>query len=142
MTLKTYSITALVFAISCAIILFSFKSMPIAFGANATKGTPTCFASSSAISVGNQFAKVVAATNTIRAFMRIAQPLNATNTVFLHFCDVPATSANGYILSPAKTTNADYEFDMGLNTDFADTSAVRVITSTGSSTVLVTTCVY
>ena len=92
--------------------------------------------------VGNQLSRQILATTTNRAFTRIEQVRTsdgtATSTVHVAFNgDLPATSGTGLTLS----TTTPY-IDFGLNTDFPYQGAVQGLTSTGSTTVRITECVY
>jgi len=93
--------------------------------------------------VGNQQSSTILATSSRRAWARIQQPINATNTVSISFnSSAPATLTSGLQLTPATTTSADNYIDFGINTDFPYTGGVTGLTNLGSTTVLVTSCNY
>jgi hypothetical protein len=116
----------------------------IMFAANATKGTPSCIASTSAIRVGHQAATTIASANSVRALARLQIAQNATNTYYVAWGGQTATVANGYQLftNRATASSTNIEVDSGLNTDFADTGAISVITSSGTTTINLTECTY
>lgn len=97
--------------------------------------------------LGNTIDNVLA-TSSRRAWARISVGDNATNTVFLSFDEGAKAVANtGLVLNRANgtaggeaTTTPYVEF--GLNTDFPYTGAVSATSETGTSTLLVSQCVY
>jgi uridine phosphorylase len=101
-----------------------------------------------AATIGHQASSQVLATTSVsqegasRAYARIQLPVlasgSATNTASLSFKQGSAAAANvGIVLS---TTTPYIEF--GLNTAFPYNGAVTALSSTGSTTLLVTECVY
>ena len=96
-----------------------------------------------ATTTANQLSTMVLGTTTRRAWAIIEQPVNATNTVALSFNHgAPATLTSGIDLENASTTNGLTEIRFGLNTDFPYTGSVYALTSTGSTTLKITECVY
>ena len=96
--------------------------------------------------VGNQASTQLLATSSRRAWAIIETPSGATNTVSLMLNqDVKATVGAGILIN-ATTTNASYpvrqELQFGLNADMPYTGSVQGITNYGSSTAVVTECVY
>lgn len=114
-------------------------------GGGAGISAPKCSVSSTEVAtLGNQLSSTVLAANETRAWARIQQPLNATNTVALSFDEgAAAVRGEGYTLTNATTTSPVAMTDaFGRATDLPYTGAVTAISSTGSSTVLVTECSY
>ncbi len=103
----------------------------------------TCIASSSIIAIGHQQSRGLLATSSRRAWAAIGQPVNASNTVALSLNDVTASLTGAtFKLTPATSTSARPDMVFGLNTDFPYTGAIKALSDTASSTVLVTECVY
>ena len=141
--LQFYIAGSLVMAICASILFLGFINVPYAYGANATKGTVSCTASTSAIRVGHQVATTIADANAIRSLARLQIAQNATNTYYIAWGGQTATVANGYPLFPqlsTASTSFNLSVDSGLNTDFADTGAISVITNNGTTTINLTTC--
>lgn len=143
--LQFYASGALVMAVCAAILFLGFMNVPIAFGANGSRATISCTASTSNIRVGNQAAITIADANPVRALARLEIAANATNTYYIAWGGQTATVANGYQLYvPVSTASSTFnvQVDSGLNTDFADTGAISVITNNGTTTINLTTCTY
>lgn len=86
---------------------------------------------------------MVVGTTTNRAYTRISQLDNATNTVSVSFSQgAAATLTTGQVLSIGAATGTQYTLEAGLNTDFPYTDAITAITDKGSTTVIVTNCTY
>lgn len=97
------------------------------------------------VTIGNQFTTKLVGTSSNRAFVRIQNIINATNSVQLILNDTQTTSftTNGSeILTAATTTSPVTALTFGLNTNFPYTGAIRAITNAGSTTVQVTVCNY
>lgn len=93
--------------------------------------------------VGNQISSTILSAHANRAWARIQQPINATNTVNVAAnAGAAATRVSGLQLPASTTTSPVPYLDMGLATDFPYTGAVTGITDSGSSTVEVTECLY
>lgn len=140
---KLIGISIALFITAMSFFLFTFaRPNSASAGAGGPQARKCVVATSTAIAVGNQFATVISATTTNRAWIRIESPLNATNTAYVGFDDARATVASGFYLTPATTSSPVPYVEYGLNTDFPTDGAVRILTSTGSSTILVTECLY
>jgi len=98
--------------------------------------------------VGNESSATILSAHPNRAWARIQQPANATNTVYLSFDEgASAVSGSGMFLTDGITVigYASSTLDnvvFGLNTDMPYNGAVTGITNTGSTTVLVTECIF
>ena len=112
------------------------NNIPAVFGSSCDSATVT------KVVIGHQVSTTIQATTTRRAYTRIQQPLNATNTVSIALNNDAAVSGNGIVLPPATTTNMATLAEFGLTTPFPYTGPITAITSTGSSTITVTTCTY
>lgn len=114
------------------------------FGGIGNISSSPCTVSTIAVAtVGHQQSSTILAASGRRAWARIQQPINATNTISLAFnAGASATLTSGLQLTPATTTSADNYIDFGLDTDFPYTGAVTGLTNLGSTTVLVTSCNY
>mgnify|MGYP001585164164 CR=1 FL=1 len=116
----------------------------------AGKGDAGCaINNSTSTPIGNQASTRVFSTSTpsILAFARISIGDDATNTVYLMFNnDATSTAAKaGIVLGGANTngaTSTTNYIDFGLNALFPYTGSVQGRTDNGSTTVLVTSCVY
>lgn len=97
------------------------------------------YCSNSRAVLGHQVATTIVAASSTRSYMRIEQPINATNTVS-YALGTAATIASGAQLTTATTTSPVAFVEMGIATDNPYTGAVSAITNVGSSTVLVTEC--
>lgn len=146
-----YSTRVIALIASLAVIAFAALYAIPAFSAPAIRdenNIPAVFGSScdtataSTVAIGNQASTEIQGTTTDRAYLRIEQPLNATNTVSISINDVAAVIGRGLQLSNATTSNETNFHEFGLTTVFPYTGAVKAITSTGSTTVVVTTCTY
>lgn len=129
---------------SLLLIAFGFSQTRTTFAGEGGLGARSCtVASSTVATVGHQFSTVILATTTNRAWARIAQPINATNTVSIAFSnDARATLTSGFSLTTATSTSPIVDREFGLNTDFAYTGAVTGLSSTGSTTIHVVECRY
>lgn len=137
---KIYVSFAAVGILLAAII--SFSAHELSAGGFATSASQQCTASTSAIVIGNQVSLTIVSAAGRRANLRVQQPINATNTVTLGLTASAVTSAGGLQLTPATTTSPVNYMDIGLNTDMNYTGPVQAITNTGSTTVLVTQCLF
>ena len=79
-----------------------------------------------------------------RAWIRIQQPMNATNTIAIVMNqDVAATITSGILLPPATTTaTLPGHIELGLNTNIPYTGSITAIAGTGGAVVNVTECLY
>lgn len=112
--------------------------------AQAQIAASSCTASSSKVAIGNQASTQIVATSSNRAFVRIQQLDNATNTVHFRFAQGgAATLANATaILEKVSATGTDKILEVGKSTPLPYTGAITAITDSGSSTVMVTDCLY
>lgn len=93
--------------------------------------------------VGDDISSTLLASAANRAWAIIQQPLNATNTVSISFDEgAAAVLGLGISLQNSSTTTGTSYLKFGLSTDFPYAGAVTGITSTGSSTVQITQCLY
>lgn len=102
-----------------------------------------CSVSSTQVAlVGHQLSSTILSANETRAYAKIQQPVNATNTVSLSFDEGAAAVLNRGIqlYGVYSTTSPSIEF--GRATDFPYTGAITGITNLGSTTVLITECSY
>ena len=146
MTTKHYLAFYGVLAVFTVLIgVLMFLSMPDAtFGSNGSRATSECIVSAATkATVGNQVSTTLLAENTLRAWAVIQQPINATNTIAVSFDEGAAAAlGTGLELTASTSTSPNPKVEFGLNTDFAYTGEVTGISNTGSSTVLVTQCIY
>jgi hypothetical protein len=133
---------AVIIGMALALGYAFFSATTVKAGGFATSASQQCVTSTvTAVAIGNQASTRIVATSSRRAFVRIQQPINATNTVSLIAnADAPATTATGLQLTAATTTSPIPYMEFGLNTDMNYTGSITGITNTGSSTVLVTQC--
>lgn len=111
-------------------------------GQGGVAATECSTASTTRMLIGNQSARVLLATSSpARAWARIQQPYNATNSVFLQYNQGKSATVNDFLLG-ANGTSSQNHIDFGLNTDFPYSGSVTGITDVGSTTVLVTECKY
>lgn len=115
-----------------------------ALGSAASRATADCLVSTSTASlITSSASRQLLGTSTIRAWARIQQPLNATNTVQLAFNqDVAASPTSGVSLPNATTSQYQTSIEFGLNTDFPYTGAVTGSTSVSGAIVQVIECNY
>lgn len=110
---------------------------------SASRATPECVVTTNSKAVvGNQESRTLLAENTLRAWARIQLVQDsagiATNTVALSVDEgAAAVLGSGPVLSTSTPT-----LYVGLSTDYPYTGAVTGITTTGSTTVQVTECVF
>lgn len=138
----TLSISTVVFAV---LLLGMFGAFIVSENAKASGGstaTQACTASSTKVFVGHQASTEVLQSKGRRAWALIQQPLNATNTVAVSVTSASPAFGSGISLASATTSEYKTSLEVGLNTDFAYTGAVTVLTSTGSSTLQITECIY
>lgn len=106
-------------------------------------GAQACETTTTLAAIGDDLSTRLLATSSTRAWARISQPLNATNTVSIRFDqDKAATSLLGIPLQNASTTNGSFSIEFGLDTDLPYTGSVTGLTSTGSTTIHITQCNY
>lgn len=150
--MKLLKITGLVLVglILCATLLALWAPL-ISYGANALldeNRNPRVFGSSCtvytqvAVAVNATATTTLLAASSSRAWARIQQPINASNTVQLALNGLPLLVNAGLQLTPATTSSAVPLIDFGLNTGFPYTGAVTASTTAGASTVFVTECGY
>lgn len=128
-------------------VIIGFLASNIFSGGSFTAGSvanPKCTVSSTEVApVGNEISVTILSANETRAWARIQNILHATNTVSLSFDEGNAAVLDeGVFLSAASTTNETHDIVFGRATHFPYTGVVTGITDVGSSTVLVTECVY
>ena len=100
-------------------------------------------ASTTRVTVGHQASTQIIDRKDNRAFTRISQPANATNTVSISLSDgTAATLLNGELLVKASTTPGFNSIEFGLNTDNPYVGAVTALSDTGSTSLIVTNCLY
>jgi hypothetical protein len=141
LTKKHLVISVLVLSAILFTLPLVFK-VNLAFGSNSSPSTPACTASSSRMIVGNQASTQILDARGRRSYALIQQPLNATNTVAVSITSSAPAFGSGISLANATTSIYETSLEVGLNTDLAYTGAVSVLTSTGSSTLQVTECIY
>lgn len=127
-------------SMAATMYLYAFRAEA---GTSSLTSYPCNNVTSTSTVIGNQVSTQVLATSSRRAWARIQQPINATNTVAISFAGgTAAVLGTGVQLSPSTSTSPVPFVDFGLNADLPYVGAVQAITSTGSTTVLVTQCVY
>lgn len=137
-------IALIVFAIAGAILVGSFINTPAqvaegnGFGHLSRKCTVNA---TSSVTVGAGSSKTILSANSNRAWARIQNRLNATNTVSINF-DAAATTNSGLQLVGNNASATPAFIDMGLNNDFPFVGSVTARTNAGSSTIRVVQCVY
>lgn len=116
----------------------SFGQVPAGLSAAACT-SPT----STIITVGGDVSTRVLATTSRRAYIRIQQPANATSTVYVALNgDVPAATSTGISLTQSTTTSPVPYVEFGLDTNNPYVGSVTVRSSSGSSTITLSGCVY
>lgn len=105
---------------------------------------PKCSVSSTEFaSVGKDIGSTILSANETRAWARIQQVANATNTVSLSFDEgAAAVAGQGAALTPATTTSPYTAIEFGRNAGFVYTGAVTGLADKGSTTVMITECSY
>lgn len=133
-----------IIAIFAVLLLGAFTAITVPFVVKSESTSSACrVASTTRVKVGNQSSVMVVGTTTNRAYTRISQLDNATNTVSVSFSQgAAATLTTGQVLSIGAATGTQYTLEAGLNTDFPYTDAITAITDKGSTTVIVTNCTY
>lgn len=117
----------------------------VAYGNSITGGDDASACNTNTVTsvvVGNQLSTNVVATTSRRAYVRIELPTDtmgvATNTVAISLNNGnAATAVTGRILSTSTPS-----MTLGLNTELPYTGTITALTSTGSTTVKVTNCIY
>jgi len=141
--MKNYLIITGIIIIGIGVyFLLPSKQPPI--GANASPATRACTpVTVNKQYVGNANSLTILSANSLRAWARIENLVNATNTIHLAFASgTSATVNSGFILTEATSTSPVPYIDFGLNTDIPYVGAVTGITNKGSTTINVTECVY
>jgi len=117
------------------------ESLAGATGAHTERSCATI--TTTAVEIGNEVSVQLIATGT-RAFVRLQQPVNATNTVSLAFNnDVAAVADTGIVFEIDETGSTTPSFiDFGLKTSFPYAGAVTGITDTASTTLFRIECNY
>lgn len=123
-----------------AAILFLYASQAQA-GTSSLSSYPCSVVTSTSTVVGSQVSTTVLATSSRRAWARIEQPVNATNTIAVSIAGA-AVIGQGVQLTPATSTSPVAFFDFGLNTDLPYTGAIQAIANAASTSVAVSQCVY
>jgi hypothetical protein len=100
--------------------------------------------STQVVSVGDDISSTLLSAKGNRAWAVIQQPLNATNTVALSFNEgAAAVLGQGYQLFDFSTSTGEAsKITFGRNTEFPYVGAVTGKTNYGSTTLLVTECLY
>lgn len=144
MTRKSHILGVLTLAlIAATIAVLSLYAFQAEAGTSSLTSYPCTVVTSTSSSVGNQVSRQVLASSSRRAWARIEQPVNATNTVAISIAgDAAAVIGQGVQLTPATSTNPVVVFDFGLNTDLPYTGAIQAITNTGTTSVTVSQCIY
>lgn len=102
-----------------------------------------CTASTSVVTVLSSASTQILGTSTNRAYARIQQPLNATNTIALALNNAPVTNAIPIIsLENASTTVGQTRYEFGLATPFPYTGAIAASSSNGTAVLQVIQCLY
>ena len=103
-----------------------------------------CSVSSTEVAnIGKDIGSTILSANETRAWARIQQVANATNTIALSFDEGAAAVADqGSALTPATTTSPVPFVEFGRNAGFAYTGAVTGLADKGSTTVMVSECSY
>ena len=147
--------TKLVLIISLIILTIGIiTNIDLVFGSNAPLdenrnpsvwGADCNISTVSKVQIGNQLSTQVFASTTKRAWARIQIDNNATNTVYVAF-GATATVNNGIGLGVGNGTTgvgtSTPYIDFGLKTVFPYSGIVNAITNNGTTTVLVTECVF
>ena len=136
--MKKYVISALIVLILATVwVLFS---LPQTLGGSVADSS--CSMSSvSYVAVGHQLSTEVLASKANRAYARIQQANNATNTAAVNF-GADATLVTGLTLPNMFSSTTPVFVEVGLNADMPYTGSVEILTSTGSTTVQVIDCLY
>lgn len=100
--------------------------------------TSQCDVTSSVVTIGNQAATTILAAGSYQ-WAAITQPLNATNSVSVVLGST-ATLRNGFTLTPATSTSPIPQMFFGYSVDRPYRGAISAISSTGSTTVNVSSC--
>jgi len=126
-------------AIKSSDLLPQKESFGGVLGGFSDRGCSFTETASSTVGASNQ--TQLLATSTRRAFARIQKDLSAiaSSTVFVSFDGAPAGAFANLALNASSTATS---IEFGLNTDLPYTGSVHAITNTGSTSVLVTECVY
>jgi len=131
--------------LTIVIILSGVIKMDIGVStASAEVGSRSCqIVYSGVMNIGHQLSTTLFSTTSNRAYVKIAAPDNATNTIKLSFGATGAanigTTLNVPNLNGASSTPSTI---FGLNTEFPFTGPVYALTDNGSSTIDVISCVY
>jgi len=104
----------------------------------------SCIITSTVVSIGDNISTELVASSSRRAWARFEVPQNATNTMALGFNDNAAVAGQGILLNKANANGASTtpSFELGLNTSLPYTGVVEAISNIGSTTALVTQCIY
>lgn len=137
--LKTLVLSGLLIAAVSGLYLFAWKAEA---GTSSLSSYPCNTVTSTLATIGNQATTQLLATTSRRAWARVEQPANATNTVAVAIGGGAASFSSGIVLTPATTTSPVPFVDFGLNADLPFVGTVQALSSTGSTTVLVTQCIY
>ncbi len=136
-------ISLIVTVIVLAIVVLSPKDNNLGFRTGVQ--TQACTMNSTTeVTIGNEETTEILSAFSNRAWARIQQTYNATNTVFMAFDEgADATTASGLQLIHVGIGTSSPQFiDFGRSTDFPYVGAVDAITDLGTTTVLVSECRY
>jgi hypothetical protein len=143
---KIITLTISILGIIAAIYFYLFGNHVLELFENQSLGqinSRGCSVSSTLVAgVGNQVSSTVLSAKGNRAWARIQQPNNATNTVALSFDEGAAAVLGRGVSLNNNATSTIPDISFGLATAFPYTGAVTGITDIGSTTVLVTECSY
>lgn len=127
--------------IAAAVTLLALYASQAHAGISSVSSYPCTVVTSTSTLVGSQVSTTILATSSRRAWARIEQPVNATNTIAISIAGA-AVIGQGVQLTPATSTSPVAFFDFGLNTDLPYTGTIQAIASTASTSVAVSQCVY
>lgn len=120
-----------------------FQTSQPAFGGFSSTGSAACrtiLQDEVAIGADSSVELVADASN--YAYIRISQPINATNTVTLNLGGDVAATSSIYLSGADAASNTPDVFVAGLNTEFPYSGSIEAKTSVGSTTIGVVTCKY
>lgn len=140
--MKEYIIGAFVVFLGVFAGFYASKQIPQNLAGQGGLNANSCtMLSVASVAIGNQSATEILASKPNRAWARIQNIRNATNTPALSF-ENTATLTTGIRLGSELTTTTPAYFELGLNTDFPYTGSTSAITDNGSTTVNIVDCLY
>lgn len=106
-------------------------------------GDTSCTVSTTtAVGIGAQTSTTIVPAGANIAYVRIQQPVFATNTVALGLGATANITTSGIKLAPGTASSTPDVVTFGLNAPFPYTGSVQAITNVGSTTVNVVICKY